>query len=467
VTVTLTYDATNARVRISATALAAADTALVERSTDLVTWTTVRGGVAAAAAAGALVETLDDYEFADGVVNHYRVRGQSSAAISFVATTAASTGSSGSRGPMTLPVGTIAGDVVYILASTRNSGTGTPDLPAGWQLLVDGSNARLFGRVYDGVWAMPTVTFTGGAANEDTITQAATFRNAAVSPTTSAKQLNVAAQNIAYPAAGATVDGMLWLRTAWKQDDWTSVATLAGATEIGEATSTAGNDAGQVWDYLIQTTAADIAAGSFVVTGGAAAISRGMTVGFAHADYLNEQTATVTPALSAVWLKSPTRPFLNRTVIVVDPGDTTAGGRGGAGDVVGRTFPVATTDVRRATAFGLTLRTNTAGDAQTLGYILGSGDVLFLHVPAAYDWPGRHVTVGDATSHRPFPQSVARTWTLPCQQVAAPGPDVAAAIGTWESVLAGYATWDDVLAAFPTWADLLALVGDPAEVIVE
>ena len=58
-TVTLTYDDTLSRVNIVADALAAADTALIERSTDQVLWTTVRGGDAVPVTSYA--QATDDY----------------------------------------------------------------------------------------------------------------------------------------------------------------------------------------------------------------------------------------------------------------------------------------------------------------------------------------------------------------------------------------------------------------------
>src|SRR5690606_16416623 len=65
--VTLTYDATLARVRLSATAVTG-PTVAVERSTDQIRWTTVRGGAALAVTGGTV--SLDDYEFVPGVPNH-------------------------------------------------------------------------------------------------------------------------------------------------------------------------------------------------------------------------------------------------------------------------------------------------------------------------------------------------------------------------------------------------------------
>ncbi|QRP48010.1 poly-gamma-glutamate hydrolase family protein [Amycolatopsis sp. FDAARGOS 1241] len=64
---------TNTSPTASYAALTSVGAATVERSTDAITWTTVRGGLALPGNAG-LPVNVDDYEFAAGVVNHYRVR---------------------------------------------------------------------------------------------------------------------------------------------------------------------------------------------------------------------------------------------------------------------------------------------------------------------------------------------------------------------------------------------------------
>ncbi|HYC32094.1 MAG TPA: hypothetical protein VEB59_07360 [Gemmatimonadales bacterium] len=80
-TVTLTYDTTLSRVRVAAASLdAAAETATVERSTDLVRWTTVRGAVEVAVTGGSMA-TVDDYEFAADVANHYRITAYDGSAV--------------------------------------------------------------------------------------------------------------------------------------------------------------------------------------------------------------------------------------------------------------------------------------------------------------------------------------------------------------------------------------------------
>lgn len=213
----------------------------------------------------------------------------------------ASTGASGSRTPG-LPTSSASGNLVLIYASTRNSGTGVPDTPADWDRLPifpAAANCQVFGRIYDGVWSMPTVTFTGGAANEDTIAQsmrlAGKWHSVANILVGSASCLNASAANITYPGLPKPIcDDAIIVFFAWKQDDFTSI--VGPGTEIQEASSAAGNDASQSWAYTIQTTADSVASGVFTPAGGASAISRG-AVAAIRCDY---QTATVTRSTNGV-----------------------------------------------------------------------------------------------------------------------------------------------------------------------
>lgn len=465
--VTLVYDPVLGRVRITATGLGAADVALVERSTDGVRWTTVRGGAAVAVSAGALALPLDSYEYVPAATNTYRVSAVETGAITYVAAGAAATGNNASVTPA-FPAGIVVGDLLITLASIRNSGTGTVNVPAGWTQMAVSGNVAILGRRYVAGDVAQLVTFTGGAANADTFAQTAAFRRAELVPVTVADVLNGSVQDIAYPAVTVTVAGCLILRAGWKQDDWTSVATIAGATEIGEVFSTTGLDAGQVWDYLIQTVAANIPAGTLVVTGGAVAISRGITAVVQHAAYLSQQTATIIPTGGVVWLKSISRPFLNRTVDAVLPANvaTTRPSRAEIFTVLARTLPVAVNTVRGSRRWTMLVRTETLADADNLDLLLASGDPLLIQAPAASGVEAGYVTVGDVTKSLHPLRVQHRLWTLPCTEVAAPGPGVVGALGTWQTVLNTYPTWAAVLAANATWADLLNLVGSPSEVIV-
>lgn len=204
-----------------------------------------------------------------------------------------------------LPTGLQPGDSMIIQAAIRNSGTGTPDTPAGWDLKLDASNMRVFGRYYETGDTDPTVTFTGGVANADTSAQCAAWRGAsldAIAATAVGATLNGSAQDIAVAALslgrGAPDEGCLSMHFAWKADDWTSVAAVADGIEVGEPDTTTGDDQGIVWDYRIIAFAgfSTIGARTFTVTGGGAAISRGACLVLPR----RVQTFTVTRSVNGV-----------------------------------------------------------------------------------------------------------------------------------------------------------------------
>lgn len=208
---------------------------------------------------------------------------------------------------------TAADDLVVVIGTIRNSGTGTVDTPSGWTLLSPTpiTNAAIFGKhvtAAEVAAGSVTISFTGGVANATITAGTATWRNASLyhaggitnRPTAKvtpigAAQLNGSAQDIAYPALYVVRDGSVVIAAGWKQDDYTSVAALSGFAEIDEQSETGGDDASHIWDYVIQTTAANIVAGSFTVTGGASAISRGFVIALRPL-----QTFTVTRDVNGV-----------------------------------------------------------------------------------------------------------------------------------------------------------------------
>lgn len=184
-------------------------------------------------------------------------------------------------------------------------------------------------------------------------------------------------------------------------------------------------------------------------------------------DVLQETfTATITQALDDPWLKSVTRPYLNQPFFPADASDVVHTNRSQVFPIVGRSYPVAVTDIASGLTYELTVATLTAGDAADLLYMVKSGDVLFLHAPDGFPAPVGYFTVGDVRETRQTLPWARRWFTLPLTQVAAPGPEVIGTTYTWASVLSEYATWEDVIADNATWADLLAKVASPSEVIV-
>lgn len=195
-----------------------------------------------------------------------------------------------------MPAGAAAGDLLLVWAAIRPT-SASADTPAGWET-GGGGNASLFYRRMQAGDTAPTMTFTGGGAGDDTIAQMCAFRNAHSFPAQSQVETNGADQNIAFGLGGIPVvrPNQLVVIAGWKQDDWTSVAALAGMTEIGEPDSTAGNDAGIVWDYQIQTAPVEVPDSVFTVTGGAAAVSASTVAIFPN----SRKTLTVTRSVNTV-----------------------------------------------------------------------------------------------------------------------------------------------------------------------
>ncbi|MBB4689830.1 hypothetical protein [Amycolatopsis jiangsuensis] len=463
---TATYLDDLSRVRIAFDGFGTAvDSAFVERSIDGITWATVRGGDTVPVVAGA--GHLDDYEFAAGVPNFYRVSGVDGGPILGVPDPGTPvTGTNVSLTPP-LPAAVLDGDALLLLASIRNSGTGAPVAPAGWTRVLDLGNVALFSRVYDPSVAAPTVTFTGGTVGADTMAQIMAFHNADPMPVTTNTLVNASAQNVALAGVSVPEEQMMNLFLAWKQDDWTG-AVGRGFAEIGDWSSTAGDDAAMWWEYTVQgDTDIDFTTATLTVTGGAAAISKSAALAFRRAAYVTRQTTTVTPVLDSAWIKNPQRPSLNRKVTVSGVSEITRPSRSGTFDVVGRTLPVAISDVQGSRRYTLTVMTRTLAEAADFDQAFASGLPVFLQAPELDAVvPTLYASVGEVTLRRG--QSVRaprRYFDLPLTECAAPASTVYGNTYTWADVVADYPSWSDVLENVATWSNLIDLVSDN-EVVV-
>lgn len=460
--VALVYDSQLSRVRIDADGMGTATVAQVERSTNQINWTAVRGGVDVPITSGE-IPTIDDYEFSSDVLNYYRVTYAS--AMSFVAAGTVDHDVNAFLTPG-LPAGLTLGDTMYLLAAIRNSGTGTPDTPSGWALLVDAGNMRLFSKTAGSSESSPTVSFTGGVAGADTSAQIAAFRGVSGATTAFASNLNASAQDIAVTSVDLPepISLAMVLHIGWKQDDWTSVAPVTDGTEIGEPDTTTGDDQGIVWNYRLITTSefSTVTARTFTVTGGAAAISRGGVAVFEPTDLT--QTNSITPALDGVWLKFIARPFLNTRVQPWGDLEWTRRSRGGVFDVVGRSLRVSVSDVRLSREGSLQLLTETVEDFERLDLVLAGGDPAFLHTPADSPLPTMYVDIGDVEERSPVPGTY--FFTLPLIQVSAPSAEVVGATSTFQTLVNNYATFTAVLSAFATFQDILEEIAQPGDVEV-
>jgi hypothetical protein len=462
VTIGVTHDSTLSRVRVACSAApSAADYAKIERSADGgITWTTVRGGDAVALVSGAC--QLDDYEFVGNILNTYRATYVDSAD-PFVVNVG--TLGSGNNAPVSpgLPASLAENDILMMKAVIRNT-AGSPNTPAGWSVLADLGNFKVFIRVYTAGVTAPTVTFTGGVANADTAARIIAVRNADFS-IAHALSSNASAQNAAFAGMAAVeLKPDLMVVAGWKQAT-ASATAISGWTLISNDFPVAGDDMSVFWHR--KTTSDDLAAGSVTVTGGSSAISECATVRFVRKPFMSQESTTTTPPLTQAWLKNVQRPFLNKSVTAVGWTPVRRPSRSAVFPVIGRSMPVAVTELRGSKQYTLTIMVTSLADADEMDTILSNGSVVFLHVPAECPFPGGYYVIGDVEMRRGGSiRSERRFFDLPLVECAPPASSVVGTTYTWQGVLNDYATWTDLIADNATWADLLERVGDVSDVVV-
>lgn len=183
----------------------------------------------------------------------------------------------------------------------------------------------------------------------------------------------------------------------------------------------------------------------------------------------DSDTTSITPVITSVWLKSIYHPFLNRQIDILRDFDKVSRGfRGNVYDVIGRSLPVAVTDLRQSREWTLEICVHGDQNASAVDIMLASGDPLFLHIPSDSNLPipSMHIAVNQNASMLKRAYSDTRIWTLPFREIAAPDASIVGATATWQTVLNLYGTWQDVLNAHPTWSDLLELIASPEDLVL-
>lgn len=194
------------------------------------------------------------------------------------------------------------------------------------------------------------------------------------------------------------------------------------------------------------------------------------------------EVVSITPVLTAMWIKSVNRPFLNISISTAcaamgendieylsSPGGVTRRARSALFPIINRTYEIAVNDIRLGRDWTMLLRTFTTLARKAVDFLLASGDVLYIQTPTgcALDTIEQgYVTAFDATYTRHHRHRDRVVWEIPVVEVAPPGPDIAYAESTWQTVINRYGTWQDVLDAHSSWASLLTELPDPSEVIV-
>lgn len=476
-TITLTQtDATRPPVSVAVTALPVVDTeaagavtGIVQRSTDGVRYRTVRGMIDMELNGSGALATVDDYEFRAGVVNTYRAGTMQEVVATFggSASSAWSNADTGQVWDAANAAFNTAAGFGTILHSAANT-TFTTLLSALTDMGdLDMSVTFKSNTAAGGIAGAPADVIllahrSGTSGYRVTITFA-TNDTISVTVATNISGDTVAIDTFAVPdlytastqvfRARLKIDGprirfKLWQpglspAPAWQFDEVVSAGrrVSGGAPGLSTVRRTSNTNTNLTWSFT------------------------DLTIDTGTATYL--QTQTITPGLAGFWLTSTMRSFLNLAPRVVGFDEPSRDMRGGSAYVAARTLPIAQSELASARTWTLTLRVPTLAAARQLEYVIASGDVFYLQTPADCPIPYGYYRVAKMGSERVTQLGVTRLFELPLEECAAPGPDVATASATWDSVIALYGSWPNVVAAQATWEDLLEIIGDPSEVIVE
>jgi hypothetical protein len=306
---------------------------------------------------------------------------------------------------------------------------------------------------------------------------------------------------------GTTIKSKVWLTSGTEPTAWTRTATdssIATGTTLGVRTllpTGTGNEPVVFSFDNLRTARTDHAIVDRTTDGVTYTIVRGATdvgittgcelerpvddyefpvgvlVTYRIRSYTDDEVLGVTTTcqievdLDDVWIKSIGRPFLNQILnCVSNPTPIVRRARNNISPIVGRSYPVAVTDLRGSREVTVPVITQTTEQRQDLDLLLASGDPVYIQTPVGHPLPTMYAVIENTSESRPVRNRLCnndwRLFELPMVEVAAPGPDVVGSTSTWQTVVNTYATWADVMAANATWADLLDLIGDGSEVLV-
>jgi hypothetical protein len=465
VTVEAEYLSDLSRVRVSFSgAPDNADSVTVERSTDGLNWTTVRGGDVLPSSSPGFI---DDYEFAAGVENQYRVSFRDSGPIVMVPEAGAAVTSNNAAVTPALPDDWAEGDGLLLLAANRNPNT-TVAVPAGWTYLGGYSSMQMFAKRAEATETAPTLTFVGGASGSDTIAQMTAFKNLDIQPVViDTGGSDTAAQNMTLPALNVTETEMLNMWWAKKGSSWTSVTDPANFAVIGSTSSTAGSGAGLWWTYTVQgDTDIDFTARTLTVAGGSTAPYLSATAAFRKADFIVQKTVTITPVLDKAWLKNPQRPSLNTGVTVSGISALSRTARSGTFDIIGRTMPVVVSDVASSRKFNLSIMVDSLDEANDLDTRLAAGDALFLQAPESNSVvPTLYFVVSGYSWDKTASRGKRRYFSLDLIEVGAPASTVYGGTIAYMDLPDLYASYNVLASSVSSYFNLMDLVAE-ANVIV-
>lgn len=464
----LSYNGDLARVQVSVTGLPSQVAAVtVERSTNQLYWTTVRGGQDLPVTGGAV--SIDDYEFSPDVPNFYRVTSDTPPGL-YLPGTAGSYASTPDHASLD-----ITGDIKLELEAELDSWASGVEQSLIGKYAATG-NQRSY-RLRAGTTGLPGLQWSTAGTSTVTANATATV-SGRVAVSAHLDVDNGSSSRVTTFATAAGIDDAETPLGSTVTGAVTSIFSGSAPLEIGTITEgTTGPMTGIVFKARVSGSGPAVANPDFTVhaTGTASfADSTGKTW-TVHGDAVilgdPVYTGSITPSLGGrAWIKSIKHPFLNRPFFKVLAGNGQEVGRasrGGVVEVVGRSVPVAVTEKRGSQQFVLTVQVEDEQAAAEMDLVLASGDVFFIQVPPELGphMKGGYVRIGDTSQHREA-DTIKWRFTLPCRVVAPPGPGVVGGTMTYGALLNLYGSYEAVLAANAAYANLLSLMASPDDLIV-
>jgi hypothetical protein len=218
------------------------------------------------------------------------ITGIAALAPSFVGAGAAQTSNNAAIAGVPIHASTTVGDLMVLVAGSRNVNADLGFTPpsSDWVSKVNNlSSLKIWTKraTVAGGGTGPTVTPTGASLGDDLLAQVYTLRGVSdrqfpLFGTSSASvQVNGAVANIDFAGLVANRFSQVFLLAGLRADDWTGGAAPAGWTEIGDFSSTVGNDAG-LWVGMLAASSSveSVDPSTIVITGGLAAASRSAVI---------------------------------------------------------------------------------------------------------------------------------------------------------------------------------------------
>lgn len=169
---------------------------------------------------------------------------------------------------------------------------------------------------------------------------------------------------------------------------------------------------------------------------------------------VQQRIASISDTEETNWVKFIATPYRNRRVVLTDWSEVSRKSRVALYDVVGRSQPVAVTDVHTGRQFSVDLVAHTLAEREALDQAMGTGVPVFFQTPTSIACPSIYAVIGDYTYRRPARRSLRSIVTVQLIEISPPPPSVVGSGLTYRILGTQYGAYADLHAAIDTYAEL-------------